>query len=168
MNKKNISYALLTIRADLNRAEEFIFANVRLPKKKDLRRACYEKLLSDVSNVKSEMKVTNRNPKILMLGDFRIDQAEGADIQGSLLKMLINTQIDGENFHSALTYNPTDPITTLNGRRWDNIMTNGDLSGDLKMIGPDLPLEPESYEMPLTLQRLYNNYMVAQYTQDGN
>ena len=39
-------------------------------------------------------------------------------------------------------------------------MTNGDLSGDLKMIGPDLPLEPESYEMPLTLQRLYNNYMV--------
>ena len=38
----------------------------------------------------------------------------------------------------------------------------------MKTIGPDFPLVPDAVILPFTLQRLYNNYMTALYTSDGD
>ena len=160
-----MSYVIMTITSDLNAGEEFMIVNVKLPKNKKFQRACFEKMVSSISNVNSE---SEKKMNVLIMGDFHLDRLTGSDDKGELFKMITNLQIDGENFHSPITYSDKDPISTVYGRRYDNILSNIHFQGNLKAIGPDFPIEPEAVIMPLTLQRLYNNYMTSLYTTDSD
>ena len=162
---KNANYVVMTIKSDLNSGEPFILVNVKFPKGKNDQRACVEKIMIDVSNVNSE---SEQKLNVFIMGDFHFDRLSGSDSNGELYKLLSNLQIDGENYHSPVSYHDKDPITTVYGRRFDNILTNMNLKGNTKTIGPDFPIEPEGVIMPLTLQRLYNNYMVSLYTSEND
>ena len=159
------NYVIYTVKSDLNSGEPFILANVKFPKGKQLQRACMAKIASDISNINSQ---TETSYKKIIAGDFHMDRLSGSDTKGDMYKILTNLQVDGENFHSPLTYGEKDPITTVYGRRFDNIIANLPLKGNLKAIGPDFPLEPEAVVMPFILQRLYNNYMTSLYTSDND
>ena len=163
--QKNLNYVILVVKSDLNSGEPFIIANVKFPKEAKYQRACMEKVISDISNVNSEYE---KKLNVLIMGDFHFDRLSGSDAKGELYKIITNLQIDGENYHSPITYLEKDPITTVYGRRFDNILSNINSKGNIKTIGPDFPLEPESVILPITLQRLYNNYITALYTTDND
>ncbi|XP_065659673.1 uncharacterized protein LOC105849752 isoform X2 [Hydra vulgaris] len=159
------NYVIYTVKSDLNSGDPFILANVRFPKGKHLQRACMAKIAADIANVNSQAETSYKK---IIAGDFHMDRLSGSDDKGDMYKILTNLQIEGENFHSPLTYGEKDPITTVYGRRFDNIIANLPLKGNLKAIGPDFPLEPEAVVMPFILQRLYNNYMTSLYTSDND
>ncbi|XP_057311784.1 uncharacterized protein LOC130649515 isoform X1 [Hydractinia symbiolongicarpus] len=159
-----LNYVITTVTSDLNSGEPFLVANVKLPRDKRFQRHCMEKIMADVSNTNSEAE---KKLPVFIMGDFHFDHLTGADDTGDIYKILNNLQIDGDNYHAPIIYSEKDPITTVYGRRFDNILTNMNLKGNLKTIGPDLPVEPEPIILPLTLQRLYNNYMTALYSSDG-
>ena len=163
--QKNLNYVILVVKSDLNSGEPFIIANIKFPKEAKYQRACMEKIIADISNVNTEYE---KKLNVLIMGDFHFDRLSGSDAKGELYKIITNLQIDGENYHSPITYLEKDPITTVYGRRFDNILSNINSKGNIKTIGPDFPLEPESVILPITLQRLYNNYITALYTTDND
>ena len=163
-DEKNLHYVILTVKSDLNRGRTFIVANVNFPDQKTSRRKCMQRLLSDISNVRSEPGLGKS--QVFMMGDFRIDSQEGKDSIGELASFLTSLKLEDLEFKSPITFKARDPITTLSGRRVDNILTNAEFKGILKVIGPDFPIEPSSVDLSVTLQRLYNNYMTTLYTSE--
>lgn len=162
---EDVHYTIMVVTSDLNSGDPFLLVNLRLPKEKTYQRRCVGDIIVDISRVLSEEE---KKMKVLIMGDFHFDRLTGYDNNGWLYKLLNNLHINDENYHSAITYNEKDPITTVYGRRFDNIITNINVQGNMKIIGPDFPLVPDAVILPFTLQRLYNNYMTAFYTTDSD
>ena len=161
----DIHYTIMVITSDLNSGEPFLLVNLKLPKEKMFQRRCVGDIIIDISKVIAEEE---KSMKILIMGDFHFDRLTGYDSNGWLYKIVNNLHLNDENYHAAITYNEKDPITTVYGRRFDNIITNINIQGNMKTIGPDFPLVPDAVIVPFTLQRLYNNYMTAFYTTDND
>ena len=59
---------------------------------------------------------------------------------------LTNLHLKHEDYQPIIKYDAKDPITTIYGRRFDNIVTNMDVKRDLKIVGPDLPVAPKQVQ----------------------
>ena len=164
--KKDLNYILLTVKADLNSGQTFILGNIRLPDNIKIRRKCFEKILKDVKSIQDDIKTPDA--QILLAGDFEIDTKEGEDDKGKLVEALLNVTVGNTIMTPVIKFRSQDPVTTIDGRRVDNILASSPLRKRLSTIGPRIPFEPPSPQLKATLQRLYNNYMVALYTGDNS